>query len=283
VASLLKSDRLINYRIDLADTEQIQKILVERDIEYVFHLAAQSHVDNSFNNSLQFSKDNVYATHSLLEACKNYGKIKRFIHVSTDEIYGETLQTKPFCESELPNPTNPYAATKVGAEYIAKSYYHCFELPVIIVRGNNVYGPRQYPEKMIPRFIALLLKDQPCTIAGNGMMKRNFVHVTDVCAGLCSVLLKGKVDEIYNIGDDDERSVLDVAELLVFLIKNEMDHPELYYRYVKDRYYNDFRYSIDTTKIRTLGWRPKIDFASGLQDTIRYYQDKSTREIFDNL
>lgn len=282
VERLLKSDRFVNYQIDLDDTFVVEQILTARKIDYVFHLAAQSHVDNSFNNSLQFSKDNVFATHSLLEACKNYGKIKRFIHISTDEIYGETLQMDPFIESELPNPTNPYAATKVGAEYIAKSYYHCFELPVIIIRGNNVYGPHQYPEKMIPRFISLLLNNEPCTIAGNGLMKRNFIHVKDVCAGLCQVLLKGKIDEIYNIGDDDEKSVLDVALLLIDLIQSNPKNPNEYYQFVKDRYYNDFRYSIDTSKIKSLGWKPQIDFLSGLKQTIKYYQDPSTKRIFEN-
>lgn len=279
VEMLLKSERFVNFKIDLSDTKAVFEIIKERKIDYVFHLAAQSHVDNSFNNSLQFSKDNVYATHSLLEACKDYGKIKRFIHISTDEIYGETLQMEPFSETVLPNPTNPYAATKVGAEFIAKSYYHCFELPVIIIRGNNVYGPRQYPEKMIPRFISLLLNNEPCTIAGNGLMKRNFVHVTDVCSALCTVLSKGTVDEIYNIGDDDEKSVLDVALLLIDLIKKNPSNPSDYYNFVKDRYYNDFRYSIDTTKIRRLGWRPKMDLMIGLQNTIQYYQDVNTFTI----
>lgn len=283
VEMLLKSDRFVNYKIDLVNTDEVYKILCEREIEYVFHLAAQSHVDNSFNNSLQFSKDNVYGTHSLLEACKNYGNIKRFVHISTDEIYGETVQMKPFAETELPNPTNPYAATKVGAEYIAKSYYHCFELPVIIIRGNNVYGPRQYPEKMIPRFISLLLNNEKCTIAGNGMMKRNFVHVTDICAGLCVVLEKGKVDEIYNIGDDDEKCVLEVALGLIDIIKDHPSNPEEHYKYVKDRYYNDFRYSIDSSKIRKLGWKPQIPFSTGLENTIKYYKDHTTRRVFSDI
>jgi dTDP-glucose 4,6-dehydratase len=280
VESLLKSDRFLSYQIDLSDTKTIQDILEERKIDYIFHLAAQSHVDNSFNNSLQFSIDNVMATHSLLEACKNYGNIKRFIHISTDEIYGETLRIKPFQETELPEPTNPYAATKVGAEFIAKSYYHCFELPVIIMRGNNVYGPHQYPEKMIPRFITLLLNQQPCTIAGNGMMKRNFIHVTDVCAGLCAILLHGKVDEIYNIGTDDEKSVIDVAKYLIKQLYPDENNIEKYLLFVKDRYYNDFRYSIDTTKIKNLGWSPKIEFSNGIKQTIDYYKDSKTIGIF---
>lgn len=278
--NLLRSGRFDSYTLDLTETDKVHEILCTHKIDYVFHLAAQSHVDNSFNNSLQFSKDNVFATHSLLEACKNYGKIKRFIHVSTDEIYGETLRVTPFHETELPNPTNPYAATKVGAEFIAKSYYHCFELPVIIMRGNNVYGPHQYPEKMIPKFIMLLLKGEPCTIAGNGMMKRNFVHVTDVCSGLCAILSRGLVDQIYNIGDDDERSVIGVARMLIDFIHPDCKDKDEWIRYTRDRYYNDFRYSIDTTKIKGLGWSPEIQFTDGLKSTIAYYQDPEVKRMF---
>jgi len=278
---LLQSDRLICYDIDLCDTNKLQDILITHSVQYIFHLAAQSHVDNSFNNSLQFSQDNVYGTHSLLEASKNYGKLIRFLHVSTDEIYGETLQINPFDENVLPNPTNPYAATKVGAEYIVKSYYHCFELPIIIVRGNNVYGPRQFPEKMIPKFITNLLTDNKCTIAGNGLMMRNFVYVEDVCAGLVMVIEKGKIDEIYNIGSDDEKTVLSIAQLLISKLKKDDDDFHSHIRFIKDRYYNDFRYSINSNKIRKLGWKPKISFTDGLDKTIQFYTENI--ELYNKL
>lgn len=272
---LLSSERVKCYEVDLCETMKIQRILFDHNIDFIFHLAAQSHVDNSFNNSLQFSRDNMYGTHSLLEACKNYGKIIRFLHVSTDEIYGETLQMIPFAEDVLPNPTNPYAATKVGAEYIVKSYFHCFELPIIIVRGNNVYGPRQFPEKMIPRFITSILQGNPCTVAGNGLMQRNFIHVEDVCRGLVCVMEHGVIDQIYNIGSDDEKSVLSIAKMIIRTmtgVSHEQDIAK-HITYVKDRYYNDFRYSIDSRKIRLLGWNPKITFDEGLQRTIQYYTE----------
>lgn len=270
---LINSERVKCYEMDLSETSTIEEILNKHNVQYVFHLAAQSHVDNSFNNSLQFSKDNVYATHSLLEACKNYGKLIRFLHVSTDEIYGETLQLEPFKENELPNPTNPYAATKVGAEYIVHSYYHCFELPIIIVRGNNVYGPRQYPEKMIPKFVTALLHDKPCTIAGNGLMQRNFIYVEDVCYGLVAVIEKGKIDNIYNIGTSDEKSVLDIARIMISIMKGPDVDTDKYLQFVKDRYYNDFRYSINAEKIRTLGWKQKMTFSEGLSKTIQFYTE----------
>ena len=272
---LLGSERVNCYQIDLCETEKVEAILKKHHVDYIFHLAAQSHVDNSFNNSLQFSRDNMYGTHSLLEACKNYGKVSRFLHVSTDEIYGETLQMDPFAEDMLPNPTNPYAATKVGAEYIVKSYFHCFELPIIIVRGNNVYGPRQFPEKMIPKFITSVLDGMPCTVAGNGLMQRNFIYVEDVCRGLVAVMENGKIDEIYNIGSDDEKSVLSIARTIIKTmtgLNSDDDTPD-YLVYVKDRYYNDFRYSINSEKIRRLGWKPKMTFEEGLQKTIQYYTE----------
>lgn len=270
---ILQSERVKCYEIDLCDTQALERIMKEHHVQYVMHLAAQSHVDNSFNNSLQFSRDNVYGTHSLLEASKNYGNLIRFLHVSTDEIYGETLQVDPFDEQILPNPTNPYAATKVGAEYIVKSYFHCFELPIMIVRGNNVYGPRQYPEKMIPKFITSIYHDRPCTVAGNGLMQRNFVYVEDVCSGLVTVLEKGKIDEIYNIGSHDEKTVISIARTIIQTMKGNDVDVERYIQYVKDRYYNDFRYSINSEKIRALGWMPKVSFDQGLLQTIRFYTE----------
>jgi dTDP-glucose 4,6-dehydratase len=273
---LEETPRVISYETDLCETERVTEILETRDVDVVFHLAAQSHVDHSFNNSLQFSKDNVYATHSLLEACKNYGKVVRFIHVSTDEVYGETLQYQPFHEGDVLNPTNPYAATKVGAESIARSYSHCFEVPVIIVRGNNVYGPRQYPEKMIPKFILALLDGQPCTLAGNGLMKRCFVYVDDMCRALVRVAEDGKVDETYNIGTDNEHSVVDIARRLIDEIRSSAYDHRLYMVSIPDRYYNDFRYCIDASKIRTLGWQPQVEFSDGLRRTIEYYTHHRT-------
>lgn len=272
---LLGSERVTCYQIDLCETEKVEKILRDHCVDYIFHLAAQSHVDNSFNNSLQFSRDNMYGTHSLLEACKNYGRIIRFLHVSTDEIYGETLQKDPFTEDVLPNPTNPYAATKVGAEYIVKSYFHCFELPIVIVRGNNVYGPRQYPEKMIPKFITSTLDVRPCTVAGNGLMQRNFIYVEDVCRGLVSVMEHGQIDQIYNIGSDDEKSVLEIAKQIIQKMTGKDSEQDVCKQiiFVKDRYYNDFRYSINSDKIRKLGWKPKMTFDEGLQKTIQFYTE----------
>lgn len=163
-------NRYTFVRANVADKNHMLEILNKYKVDVVVHMAAQTHVDRSFGNSIQFTQDNILGTHSLLEACRFYGDIKRFIHVSTDECYGEVDDHHKGCkehESHL-NPTNPYAATKVGAEYLVKSYGHSFNFPYIITRGNNVYGPQQYPDKIIPLFTKLLLQGKPCTIHGEG-------------------------------------------------------------------------------------------------------------------
>ena len=176
-------------------------------------------------------------------------------------------------EKSLLNPTNPYAATKAAAEFIVKSYAHSFKLPIIITRGNNVYGPRQYPEKLIPKFIKHLLNNKKCTIHGKGLSRRNFLHVFDVAAAFEKILFNGELNEIYNIGTENEYSVLDILRLLVKNIKNEDNYLD-YGIFVKDRDFNDFRYSVNSDKLINLGWSRKIDFEEGLNNTINWYKNK---------
>jgi dTDP-glucose 4,6-dehydratase len=256
------------------------KVFEENNIDTVIHFAAQSHVDNSFGNSVNFTMDNVLGTHIMLECCREYGKIKRFIHISTDEVYGEVDMDNEGCiEKSILNPTNPYAATKAAAEMIVSSYYHSFKLPVIITRGNNVYGPRQYPEKVIPAFISNLLNNQKCEIHGKGIARRNFIHVNDVCTAIETILYKGKINEIYNIGTTNEYNVMEILQKLVSVIKNDSDYLQ-YANFVEDRLFNDFRYCIDATKLRKLGWKEQIPFMTGLKDTINWYSNSSNRAIF---
>jgi dTDP-glucose 4,6-dehydratase len=183
------------YKTDLADAQavtELRGILNTHAVTHVVHFAAQSHVQNSFGESLQYTRDNVMGTHNLLEAARLYGKIQRFIHVSTDEVYGESDSIGDCkTESSLLNPTNPYAATKAAAEMIAQSYYRSFKLPLIITRGNNVYGPNQYPEKLIPRFVSLLQGGKKLTVQGTGEHIRSFIHVSDVCSAFDIILSKG--------------------------------------------------------------------------------------------
>lgn len=252
-----------NYKFfkgDINDFNFISFILSEYNIDAIIHFAAQSHVDNSFDTSLQYTKDNIMGTHTLLEASRIYNKLKRFIHISTDEVYGEVHINHSGCiEESILNPTNPYAATKAAAEMLVNSYYHSYKLPVIITRGNNVYGPNQYPEKLIPKFVELLKNNKKMTIHGKGNSRRNFIHVYDVCLAVETILLKGKINEIYNIGTNNEYTVLEIAEKLLNILKPNEKLSD-WIIYVEDRPFNDFRYAINSEKLRNLGWNETKDF-----------------------
>lgn len=263
-----------HYALNLNDTDKVIDILSVHGVDTIVHFAAQSHVDNSFNNSMCFTDDNVRGTHSLLEATRRYGRIQRFLHVSTDEVYGENTSNDLFTETTAPQPTNPYAATKVAAEFLVQSYFHCFEIPVIIIRGNNVYGPRQYPEKVIPKFICALLSGEKCTIHGNGYTRRNFMFVSDMCEAVLTVLRRGQLNEIYNVGvdGDAEHTVLDVVRTLVRQIYHTDTDLSRHMVFGPDRFYNDFTYRINSDKLRALGWRPVISFSEGIQMTIDYFR-----------
>lgn len=267
----------INYKFifgDICDLKLINYVLNLHNIDVVMHFAAQSHVDNSFSNSLQYTHDNILGTHTLLEAARLYGKLKLFVHVSTDEVYGEseignnnTLKD----EKSLLNPTNPYAATKVGAEALANSYYNSYKIPIIITRGNNVYGKNQYPEKLIPKFINLLKNNKKCTIHGKtGTQVRSFIHVDDVCYAFDIILQKGIIGEIYNIGCHDEFSVSEIARLLINEIKPNSENWEDWIEYVADRDFNDQRYFISNNKLKQLGWNQRIKFIDGLNEVIKW-------------
>ena len=239
---------------------------------HVIHFAAQSHVQNSFEDSLQFTYDNVLGTHTLLECCRKYGKIQKFIHVSTDEVYGESMNTieeQHKTEHSILCPTNPYAATKAGAELIAQSYNHSYKMPIIITRGNNVYGKNQYPEKLIPRFIQLLQADKKVTIQGNGSAVRAFLHAEDTARAFEIILEKGEIGEIYNIGCDDgmEYSVMDIAKILIKMIKGTENYDE-WIEYIEDRPFNDSRYYISNQKVKNLGWNIQWNLMEGLRDCL---------------
>jgi UDP-glucose 4,6-dehydratase len=257
---------------NLKNKDLVVHILNEHDIDTVIHFAAQTHVDNSFGNSLEFTIDNILGTHTLLECCRVYNKIKRFVHISTDEVYGEVdIDHKGCTEKSLLNPTNPYAATKAGAEFIVRSYYYSFNMPIIITRGNNVYGPRQYPEKLIPKFINQLINNEKCTIHGIGETRRNFIYVDDVVRAVEIILQKGIVNHIYNIGTNNEYSVSEIADKLIKYLKPN-DKVEDWIQYVTDRNFNDYRYAIESSELRNLGWQEETDFDKGFEYTIEWFQ-----------
>jgi UDP-glucose 4,6-dehydratase len=266
------SDRYHLVKGNISSFDLIANILIFYQIDTVIHFAAQSHVQNSFDNALQYTHDNVVGTHTLLEACRKYGKVNRFIHISTDEVYGESMLSEDEekkHEGSILCPTNPYAATKAAAELIAKSYYHSFKMPIIITRGNNVYGPNQYPEKLVPRFIELLLQGKPVTIQGDGSNVRAFLHVNDVCSALKLVLENGEIGEIYNIGSDDhhEYTVTQIAHILINKIVKTQEY-DTWIKYIEDRPFNDKRYYISNEKVKNLGWTIDTDFDKGLNELI---------------
>ena len=267
-----QSDRYKLVKGNLCSIDLINHILENYKIDTVIHFAAQSHVQNSFDDALKYTYDNIVGTHTLLESCRKYGKITKFIHISTDEVYGESMLSEDEekkNEQSILCPTNPYAATKAGAELIANSYRYSFKMPIIITRGNNVYGPNQYPEKLIPRFIEQLKENKKVTIQGDGSNVRAFLHSYDVARALELILEKGNIGEIYNIGSDEDKeyTVLEIAKILIGLIKGNENYDE-YIEYIEDRPFNDKRYFISNEKVRNLGWTIDKDFITSLKELI---------------
>lgn len=273
------------YKTDIVNIEFISHILKAHSIDTIVHFAAQSHVDNSFGNSLSFTKDNVLGTHCLLEAFRQEIKGRDgkflFVHVSTDEVYGEIKTDEKSTEKSLLNPTNPYASSKAAAEFMVRSYHLSFGIPIIITRGNNVYGINQYPEKVIPKFTMQLLNNEKITIQGKGDNLRTFIHVNDVVTAFETILQKGEVGKIYNIGTNDEYSVMEIAEKLIKMIKGEeksSDIPsKMNISFIKDRDFNDIRYSLDSTLLKGMGWEPIMKFEEGLKDVVEWYRKNGKR------
>jgi len=258
------SSRYTFIKGNLVSMDLVSYVLKHFNITHIIHFAAQSHVQNSFDDSLVYTSDNIVGTHTLLEACRLYHSIKKIIHVSTDEVYGESIGDDLKHEGSVLIPTNPYAATKAGAELIAMSYIKSYKLPIVITRGNNVYGPNQYPEKLIPKFIQQLENGLQVTVQGNGTAKRSFLHIDDTCSAFEIILDRGCIGEIYNIGTPDEYTVLEVAKLLVLLIKGTESF-QSYIRFIEDRPFNDSRYFISNQKLIDLGWQIKIPFLDGIK------------------
>jgi UDP-glucose 4,6-dehydratase len=281
LANLEEIRDLPNFKFvkgDICSPDLVSYVFKEEAIDTVMHFAAQTHVDNSFGNSFAFTHSNIYGTHVLLETAKCCPTIRRFIHVSTDEVYGEgeDFETDPMMEDHVLEPTNPYAATKAGAEFLVKSYYRSFQLPVIITRGNNVYGPHQFPEKLVPKFTNQLLKGMPLTIHGDGSNTRNFLFVKDVANAFDCILHKGKVGQIYNIGGKNEISNLAVARTLLKLFGRDQQEDQ-WIIYVPDRKFNDLRYTINSAKLHDLGWKELMSWEEGLLTTVEWYKKYTSR------
>lgn len=272
--NLLPSHSSKNFKFikgDISSADLVNFILLSESIDTIMHFAAQTHVDNSFGNSFEFTQNNIYGTHVLLEACKNASpQIKRFIHVSTDEVYGETDEDATIGNHEASQllPTNPYSATKAAAEMLVMAYGRSYGLPIITTRGNNVYGTNQFPEKLIPKFMLLAMKGEVLPIHGDGSNVRSYLFCEDVAEAFEVVLHRGEVGHVYNIGTKKERRVIDVARDICKLFRL---NPETHIRFVENRPFNDQRYYLDDQKLKSLGWFERTSWEEGLRITMEWY------------
>ena len=257
-------------RGDITEHYHMVHIFRTHQPDVVIHFAAQSCVTRSFDLAFRYTKDNVLGTHVLLETARGYGRLNKFIHISTDEVYGD-VGPHARCDERSPlNPSNPYSASKAAAELYVRAYGTSYGLPVVITRGNNVFGPKQYPEKLVPLFITQILQGRPCTIHGTGETRRNFVHVDDVSRAVQTILERGEVGAVYNVGSHYEYSVNDIFDKLKDILPSATS-----VRVPDPRPHNDSRYCIDSSALRSLGWSEGADFDADLRRTVEWYSKNS--------
>lgn len=257
-----------NYKFvhgNICDKKLVRELVSQSDL--VVNFAAESHVDNSIKNPEVFIETNVQGTLNLLQASKEIG-VEKFLQVSTDEVYGTLGKTGYFYETTPLAPNSPYSASKASADLLVRAYYETYKLPVLNTRCSNNYGPYQYPEKLIPFFISKLLKDEQVPVYGDGLNVRDWLYVYDHCEAIDVVLHKGQIGEVYNIGGHNEKTNLEITNLIL----NEMGKDESSIKYVEDRLGHDRRYAISNDKITNeLGWKPSIIFEEGIKLTIAWY------------
>lgn len=258
-------DKITFIHGDICDKQDVDNAVKGCDL--IINFAAESHVDKSITDAGSFVNTNVYGTYNLLEAARKY-KTPKFLQISTDEVYGQILEGSSK-ETDILDPRNPYSATKAGAEFLCKSYYVTYGVPVVITRSSNNYGPRQYPEKMIPLFILNSMHDKPLTLYKDGKQIRDWLYVEDNCEAIFTVAQHGNLGEIYNIGagNEDEVNNFGVAKEIL----RQTGKSESLIKFVEDRPGHDFRYSLSFDRIRSLGWKPKTSFEEGLKKTIEWY------------
>ncbi|TKS66549.1 dTDP-D-glucose 4,6-dehydratase [Collichthys lucidus] len=261
-------------RGDVSNSRLLNHIFNTENIDVIFHLAAKTHVESSFETPSTFQRVNIDGTRVLLAAAHQARhQPQLFIYVSTDEVYGASLD-EVFDESSPVRPSNPYSATKAAAEYLVRSYWDKHKFPVIITRSNNIYGPRQYTEKVIPRFLTLLQMNKKCTIQGTLPKSRHFLFVDDAITAFLLVLEKGAVGEIYNVGTGCEIPIMQLARELIKMVKN-VPEPEVndWLEFVPDRPSIDLRYPIKCEKLQQLGWRAQVSWHEGIRQTVKWYRD----------
>lgn len=263
---LESNPRLTFHHGDIADKGAVEAAM-SKGVSAVIHFAAESHVDRSILDSGPFIRSNVVGTQVLLDSARLH-KVDRFVHVSTDEVYGTLGDTGLFTEETPLAPNSPYSASKAASDLVVRSYIHTFHFPALITRCSNNYGPYQFPEKLIPLFISNLSRNEQIPVYGDGLNVRDWIHVRDHCAGIHSVWRKGRVGEVYNLGGKSERTNMALTKALLQI----MGKPESMIKYVKDRPGHDRRYAIDCSKAeKELGWNPTYVFEDGLKETVDWY------------
>jgi dTDP-glucose 4,6-dehydratase len=250
---------------DICDPAIVRAAMKRADT--VVHFAAESHVDRSIEDGSVFVRTNVLGTNTLLQAALELG-VKRFLHVSTDEVYG-SIAKGSFVETDILKPSSPYSASKAGSDLLALSYHTTHKLPVVVTRCTNNYGPYQFPEKLIPLFVTNLLQGKRVPVYGNGLNVRDWIYVLDHCKAIDFVLHNGADGQVYNIGGGEERTNMEITRSILKLL----DKDEHMIEYVRDRPGHDLRYSLDCSKLKAMGWRPEYDFEQAVEMTVKWYVD----------
>ena len=259
------------YKLDINNKKKIYKILKKYNPNGIFNLAAETHVDRSIDNPTDFINSNILGVFNLLEALKKYVKKNKkkikLIHISTDEVYGDVDKSKRTDEKFSYNPSSPYSASKASADHLVKSFVRTFKIPAIISNCCNNYGPNQFPEKLVPKLIFNIINNKPLPIYGKGKNSREWIHVNDHCEALLKIFNKGKIGESYNVGTNQNVMNIEIARKLLKIYKSKSK-----IKYVKDRPGHDFRYALNSKKIRKkLKWKPKINLNKGLKNTFMWY------------
>jgi dTDP-glucose 4,6-dehydratase len=262
----IQDDPRFNFvKGDIADQDKVDDTVRQLGIDTIVNFAAESHVDRSIDEPGAFIQTDVFGVYVLLEATRKFG-LERMLQVSTDEVYGAVLEGSSV-ETDKFEPRSPYSAAKASGELICQAYFVTNNTPVVVTRGSNTYGPYQYPEKVLPLFITNAIEDKPLPLYGDGLYMRDWMYVLDHCEGIDLVLHKGAPGEVYNVGGGNEKPNIEVTYTVLDLVGK----PRSLIHYVQDRPGHDRRYSVDTTKLKALGWAPRYPFEEGLKATVEWY------------
>ena len=264
-------DKVEFVKGDIADEELVSKIM--QDCDMVVNFAAETHVDRSIEDPGLFVKTDVIGTYNLLENVRKYD-VERYLQISTDEVYG-SIESGSFTESSNIDPSSPYSASKAGGDLLVGAYWKTYGTPIILTRSSNNFGPRQYPEKLIPLFILNAMQDKPLPVYGDGKNVRDWIYVMDNCKGIETALIKGELGEVYNIGGGNEKNNLEITHLILELLNK----PESLITFVDDRLGHDRRYSLDSAKAMKLGWKPEYSFEEALKETVEWYKENYSRYL----